>query len=1463
MKNYIFLYLIIFCNCFNTIAQDIFRFEHFSSKDGLSQNTVTSLLCDEKGYLWIGTMNGLNRYDGYQFKIYKNNIDNPTLTNNRIIDLWQDQNEFIWLKTYDNYYHYLNPKTEKFKTLPEYSAHNSNKTNHAICYTQQSKNNIWVGTSNGGVYQLNYDPIADTYRQSHYTDKGRYSISNKKVKFIYTDKDSIVWIGTEKGLNLLTWKDQKSQSFDFQHLFINYSFTSAIAVNQELWFGTDQGIITYDTQTQTFNELNKDITSDIHHTPIKKLFLSSTGIVLVALEKGGLMAYNPKNNQWQNIKTHGENIIDVYFDKHNNAWVTAIEFGLTRLDLITLESHFYNLTKSTYKSITDLERHIFFEDSDSSLWIGLHGSGLQLYNYEKDEFKGYTNNINDPNSLSSNIVHAITEDASGIIWLGTGQFGGGLEKVIKRNTACKHLTPIATPKQVSANVIRSLKQDKNGCIWVGTKSGDLHVLNQDFTKLHTFSNFPINNSVMDNVNVYTIYIDDDQYLWLGSKGEGILVSKTPIPASTKDYKNIKFIHYKHSATDTTSLPSDKIYSISKGVTKGEVWIGTFENGIARTNAKNIKSLTFKNYNSNNCNLSNDLVRYILADSQKNLWVATSFGLNLLRSDSLKNNRINFTTLYHSPTNKSSISYNDIVIIKEDSNQQLWFGTFGGGVNYLQLPLEDSLQFGNINSKQGLSNDAIFSVEEESKGVLWFGSENGLSRYDSQNQTIEVFNENNGLSFNNFSESTSLTLSDGRILFGGSKGIEAITPDLINNSETKSSIELTNFQLFNKDVLVGAPQSPLKENISYTNTLRLSYSQSSFSIEFSSLDFRDPKKTQYAYMLDGFDEDWVFANNQTKATYTNLSPGDYTFKVMCTNHGGQWNSQVRNLNIIITPPWWRTTFAYLAYLILAILAYIAIRQVLIRINKYRQDLEVEKTINSVKLRFFTNISHEIRTPLTLILGPIDDVLSKDIQDLEIRKQLKMIKKNANRMLQLVNQLLDFRKVQSNKMVLKVEPIELNKFTQNIYESFIPLANHKGVFYTFKAHPSPIDVWADKSKLDSIIYNLISNAIKFTPEGKKVVVSLSIENHPNMAQIKVIDQGPGIPDKDISDIFTRYTILSGNNQSGTGIGLSLAYELAKLHGGNIELSSVVNQGSSFWFNIPLDSEAILNLPHVQKIVEETESNLVIDHQLDLDIIEDQEVYEHNSGEEHPNILIVEDNPEIAEYLKSSLHEEYNCFIAADGTEGIRLAKQENPDVIITDIMMPKMDGYEMTKLLKEDFSTCHIPIIMMTAKIDIQDKITGIETGAEAYITKPLNIQYLKAIVATFNQQRQLLISKFRNNNTINPKTLKINSKDEDFLKNLVDFIEKNYSKDLSVETLSNQCCVSRTVLYNKVKGLTGLSPLEFVRQLKLKIANQLLQKGYSVSEVAFQVGYNDIKYFSKLFKKQYGYPPSKIPKMAEG
>ncbi len=1453
-KQLILTFILIFSSILS--GQDIYRFEHFDSQDGLSQNTVSSILCDKNGFLWIGTMNGLNRYDGYNFKVYKGQTQNQNFfTNNRVIDLWQDSLGFIWLETYDHYFHYFNAKREAFRSIPDYNDPQFAKIKQSSCFLQYSNNEIWIGTEGRGTYFLKYQREIDSYVSTQISDKGRYNITNNNVRFIIADEDSSVWVGTQKGINLLKRKTFNSNSFEFQHLFINYSFTSAIETQNEIWFSTKKsGIIIFDKKTASYHFLNSGNTPQITNNEILKLYKSKQGHVFIALKNEGVLLFDSDTKQWSKLSIKGNNVDHIYFDLFNNAWITTEVYGVNKINLTTLTSESFQLTEQKQKAITDQERHVFYEDRDSNLWIGLHGGALAFYNRKQNIFNKYINNPSKNYSISSNIVHCIKEDNTGLMWLGTGQYKGGLEKVIKRNEAFQHLLPKQNLDQITDNLVRALVEDPNKCIWVGTKSGELYIYNKDLKPIGHFGGNKFLYKDLFSTNVYSLFIDHNKHIWIGTKGEGLFISKEPIPDKTEHYKQIQFYHYRYNSNDSASLASNNVYSIEQDQ-QNNIWIGTYGNGVCKTST-NYESLSFHRYNSNNSQLSNDLVRKVKVDSDSNLWVGTSFGLNILYSDSIKQNNIQFKSFFKDINNPDLINYNDVVEIYEDSKRQIWFGTFGGGVNLTKLPISQDVQFETLTSNDGLSNDVVFGIVEDKNNRLWLSTEYGLNRYDQNTNSFEIFNESNGLSFNNFSENTCYRLNDGRLLFGGSNGVEIISPELIRISSVANKTQLTNFQLFNKDVVVGEKKSPLTQSISFTEKVTLTHLQSSFSIEYSSLDFLDPGKIQYAFILDGFESEWNYVGNQTKATYTNLPNGVYTFRVKNTNRAGHWNNEYRELTIEILPPWWKTTLAYLAYAVFLFGIFFTVRFIISQIHKYRNDLLLEKKINELKLRFFTNISHEIRTPLTLILGPLEDILNENSISEDIKKQLILMRKNTKRMLQLINQLLDFRRIQNNKMSLKIQSIDLNEFTQNIFNSFIPLAKHNGITFKFIPFESKVSIWADIIKLDSIIYNLISNALKYTPKGKNVTVSVHIDPLGKYAKVNVKDEGPGIPNENISDIFTRYVILNNQNNMSSGIGLSLAFELAKMHAGNIDLKSEVGKGSSFCFSIPLDREKILKQNANTTIEEQTED--FIQHHEEFGVLIDKLKIPENI-ENAPAILLVEDNPQISNYIKDKLSSYFKCYTAENGLEGLKKAEMHNPDIIVTDIMMPQMDGIEMTKKLKDNFSTCHIPVIMMTAKSDIQDQISGYETGAEAYITKPLNSNYLIAVINSLIKQRKLVIAKYRDNKTIDPKTLKVNTKDEEFMDELLNYVQTNYAQDLSIETVAEHCCVSRTVLYNKIKGLTGLSPLEFIRQIKLKIALELLQKGYSVSDAAFKIGYSDVKYFSKQFKMMFGYPPSQVKK----
>jgi signal transduction histidine kinase/ligand-binding sensor domain-containing protein/DNA-binding response OmpR family regulator len=1454
LKNIIVLAFFSISAIFESYGQEIFRFEYISTQDGLSQSTVSAMLCDKEGFLWIGTNNGLNRFDGYNFKVFKGNTDPEGIfINNRVTEIWQDCRDFIWFKTHDGYFHYFHPSREKIQTLPNYLEKVAEDNLIITDFEQYNKNEIWLGLRHLGVYQLKYDEKKEDYNITHFLNRGQYALSNNNVYFVKKDSTGNLWVGTAKGVNFISIRDLEKGTPNFQHFFVDFGFTAFCETKDKIWLGTkENGIIIKDKKNNIYTQFNMDNHPVLTSNYNTKLYLSKQNKIYAAFDRKGLFEFDQYTNTWKKISTTGNSIDKIYEDRYQQLWITSETFGIDRYNPDTWESTHYKLSPPERENTTDLERHVFFEDNNNNFWIGLHEGGVALYNRNEDKFRFYLNDPSNSNTISSNIVASIIHDHSGQLWLGLGQYLGGIERVILRNPGFTHVLPKTDIEEVANNVTRSLHEDRMGNIWIGTKAGRLHILDSLYNEVAVYDEFETDNGIVSGANIYTITCDNDNYVWLGTKGKGVLVSQNPVNKNTV-LRNIKFLNYQHSENDSTSITHNNIYCIVQNK-QDEIWIGTYGNGLSLVKKQENGKRYFENINSKNSNLGNNMVRNIVFDSQNRMWVATGFGLYMRNA----NEKGNFMSFFYTPDNNNNncLSYNDVIHIFEDSDHDLWFGTLGGGLNKLENLKDSAAIFKQYNRGNGLSNDVVLAVQEGDKGYIWVSTENGLNRINKKSGTVEIFNTNNGLSFNMFMENTCIKCRNGTLLFGGYKGFEVLNCDKLKVKNYRPKLELTNFQLFNKEVHVQDVNSPLKKTITYTDNLTLKHHQSSFSIKFSALDYQDPGIVQYAYCLENFDNDWNYVGNQNKATYTNLPSGDYTFKVKSTNRLGGWIKSPRELKITIFPPWYKNHWAYVAYAIVLIAFLISIRKIVMKINHYRNELTVEKRINELKLKFFTNISHEIRTPLTLILGPLEDIKRKTREiSPEIYQELLIVHKNGKRMLHLINQLLDFRKIQNNKMSLKVDSLDIVKFCREVFNSFGPIAHYKNIKLVFETDKKSSEVWADPSQMDVVLYNLMSNAVKFTPSGGKVTFSIA-HNSKDWVIISIRDEGKGIPEKNLQDLFTRYTILSDRETSGTGIGLSLAYEITRLHGGELSVSSRKGHGSTFIIVLQPGKKHLEKRSDVEFVLREAHAH----HPVTSDIIEPQ-IKEPTKAADLPSnqklsALIIEDNPEILDYICHSLHTNFNTYKASDSHEGLNKIEECNPDIIITDVMMPGIDGFELTKQLKKSFATSHIPIIMLTAKTDIEDRITGLECGADAYIQKPFNTRLLISTVNNLIQQRKRIISKFRDNKTIDPDTLKITGKDEKFLKDLIQYVQQNYSQEFSIEHLAEEMCVSRTVFYNKVKGLTGMSPVEFVRQIRLKIAVQLLEKGYNVSEVSFQVGFNDVKYFSRQFKNLFGYPPSK-------
>lgn len=1467
---------ILMCVCtFFVGAQNIQRFEYFSSKDGLSQNTVYSMLCDSKGFLWLGTMNGLNRFDGSTFKVYKWQGGGEGAQSSRVSRIWEDRVGFIWNETYDGCYQYFNPRSETFGVVPDGA---DGKYESATSFLQYSDSLVFVGTERSGVYMLSF---AD----------GDYVVRNIKlhtneiseVVGLCADKQGTLWVSTSKGLFSILKSQLQSGNISPTMHFDDVQFSKSVCVvGANVLFGThNNGLLLYNTNSGKFDYYKGEVSAADN---IIFLLHIADGSVVVATDKGQAFLLSPDLKNMTQLHYHGEgrdNVEHVFVDKYRQAWVTTHKFGVTRINLTTLQSRYYELTPKKMSASVDHERPYFYEDSHGVLWIGLHGGGLMAYDRLSDSFKSFRNDVSNFGSIPSNIVHCIAEDKSGQLWIGTGQYRGGLSKVVMSNDAFANVIPkLGSDSQVD-NVVRCIFEDPVHNIWVSTKSGNIYIYSAEGHLLRTIDAFVTTSGESVQSVAYSMLLHSDGHMYIGMKGAGLLVSKGKVDFSNIKSDNLQFDHFY--IDDEMSHVANNIYSLAEDV-DGTVWVATYGSGIRHICVVDGNLSVLNLYTTTNSNILSDKTRYVMIDSSSDLWIATINGVCRLEKDKRSEKGTDIFDRFVHNNSKSSLSYNDVCYIYEDSRHVMYFATIGGGLTSLVESRDGDLHYDVFDMSDGISNNAIYGIVEDDGGDIWLSTENGLTRMNVGTHTCELFNDNTGLVFNSFSEAAIAKLADGRLAFGGYMGMIIVSPMQFAPIPYKSELVLTGLTVSNVEQTIGE-NSPLTESIVYADNISLNYDQSSIAISYMALDYLAPENIRYAYKLSGLDADWTYVGNVTKAVYTNLHPGEYTFMVKHTFRNGEWSNDVRSIKIVVHSPWWKTWWAYVIYITLFVTIIYFLTISISSVNRYRRKLKLERKVNEIKLQFFTNIAHEIRTPLTLIVSPIETLINSDLPP-QIQNQLMIIKRNSNRILMLVNQLLDFRKVQNKRMHLRVSEVDLGTFVSQVGNGFTLLADHKRIDFNTIVQPNMQPVWVDTTEIDTVVYNLLSNAMKFTDSGKHVTLSISQDE--KYSYIKVIDEGCGIRNTNPDVLFKRYTILSTNDLSGTGIGLSLAYELVELHKGKLLVESEVGKGSTFTVRLlngrrHFEGDSAITFTDVAA----TRRFAVMP---DVQMIDD-DVDTDTNGNKH-SLLIVEDNPEILAYLKQSFKGSFDCYTASNGKEALVVAKEQMPSVIISDLMMPIMDGQEMIRTLKDDIATCHIPIVALTAKTSVDVEIDTYRMGVDAFIAKPFNIEQVKAVISNILSKREQMaadlaglkydadgsnnehgVSKNEtqeeveaqiDNNRGENQVVNINimSKDEEFVRDMVKFTEDNYRDDLSIDRFAEHFNMSRTVFYNKVKGLTGQSPLEFVRQIKFKIAEQLLQKGYNVSEVAFEIGYSDVKYFSKQFRQQYGQAPSQIKKEYE-
>ena len=1475
------LFLIIFLCLFGSVSayQSPF-FTHYSSKEGLSQNTVMSILQDRNGNMWFSTWDGINRFDGYNFKTYKARLGNDiNLTNNRVDRMYEDKDGYLWLLTYDNRAHRFDPSTETFMQIPALSERGSQYNIQDM--TVLPNGSVWLLTDNAGAIRVTTLNHGEEVSSTVYSSKSGL-LPASKVYEALMDSAGNEWVLTDNGLALFKVGQTQPISF-FAETKERYSdpkqgFYVAEELPDEIWFGSDRGRVwRYHKSTGQFELLELPSLAQI-----SSINIINPNQLLIATDKDGIFTYDLASKKYEHFSPMvykemlSQPILSAYVDRRGEVWLEQEVAGTV--------VHFNPETRSFKREVIEVEPtaadrsrpsfHVH-EDVNNNIWVHPYGGGFSLYDVEQNKLVPFYNELGNSDWRFSNKIHSSFSDEQGNLWLST--HSKGLEKVAFRSVQFNLLTPEEHIYESLANEVRALCEDANQNVWVGLKDGKVRVYdkNQNYLGLLNSDGVVSTNGKPIQGTVYFIMQDSKGRFWLATKGDGLILAEP----KGQDGLSFNITRFKYDENDIYSLSNDNVYSVFED-NNGRIWVGTFANGINYIDEDSNGKPIFINHRNNLKGYPIDLgykTRFITNDNNGYIWVGTTAGAVAFDENFSTPESIQFNLYQRKADDPNSLSNNDVHWIISTSDNQLFLATFGGGLNKLEkMDADGNAQFKSYTVGDGLPSDVLLSIREDKNKNLWISTENGISRFMPQTEVFENYDERSITFYVRFSEAASLVTSNDNILFGTSDGVFYFTPDSIRKSDFVPPIVFSKLRLGNQEVIPGAG-TVLEAVIDETDHLELSHEDILVSIQYAALDYTNPQNIQYAFILEGFDKNWTFADKQRTATYTNLPKGKYTFKVRSTNSDGVWVDNVRSLSIEILPSFWETPFAYFLYVLGVLIVIFTAVYILFTIYRLKHEVNVEQQVSDIKLRFFTNISHELRTPLTLISGPVEQILKSPTLPADAREQLIVVERNTNRMLRLVNQILDFRKIQNNKMRLQVEKIDVVEFVRKVMANFDSLAEGNQIDFVLEVEKEPLYLWLDVDKFEKILFNLLSNAFKYTSNGK--MIRVFVREDENTVSVGVQDQGIGIAENQRKSLFVRFENLVDRNlfkHASTGIGLSLVKELVEMHQATIKVESKVGEGSCFEVDFHKGKSHYDS--KVEFILEDHhgETSTVIEGVVPEEkILPEAAQIEPKDERSKPLMMIVEDNQELRSFLHSLFAPSYNIVEAVNGMDGWTKALRFVPDIIISDVMMPEKDGIEMVKELRADITTSHIPIVLLSAKTSIESQLEGLEFGADSYITKPFSATYLEARVQNLLDQRSKLQNFYRDNLMHHPtaevlagvtveqseteeeKVPEMSPTDRKFMDKLIELMEKNMDNgDLVVDDLVREIAVSRSVFFKKLKTITGLAPIEFIKEMRINRSIQLIETGeFNMTQISYMVGINDPRYFSKCFKTKMGMTPT--------
>lgn len=1420
-------------------AQQNYSYEHFLVENGLPHNMINQIIQDKKGFIWLATYNGISKYDGYTFKNYKpSSSEKIFLKSNRINQIVEDSHGRIWIKTNSdksNAYCF-DPDTETFWSTAQIS--NTSKEGFPLNrITVKKSGHVWLLSKSEGCIL-----VSNLLFSTKIYNKKNKSLNASAVHSIHEDYKQNSWLLTNNGITLVQ-KNNLDRTINFYASNQDKqkkSFYAAVELEDEIWFGGSNGIIAkFSKENHTFKTQKLQLNSDIISLQKlnKETVLAVTdqqGFCTINIYTGNIQIYNSKS--YPQLRT--ANLIPITTTNNNQFWfVNNNEKGIYLFDFMLQKLFYFNSNQHNKEKYPIASPARVITNKKGEIWVQPNEGAFSKYDPIKHQLIPFT----PPHlSLFSNVVNNFKTfffDKQGNLWY-SYQSSGLIKLVFSDN----NFKTYSNPSLSKIKEVRCILQKKDGNIIVSTKQKQIFILDKNLNKIGCLSpSGQLKENSLWNKAGYSIIEDSQSNIWIGTRGDGLYKL---IPQS-KPF-TYKVVNFKNDASNPYSLTNNDIYSVFQD-SKNRIWIGTMDgvNLIASNASEDIRFISYKNeWKTYPIDIFNK-IRCIKQSHDGLLYVGTTNGLLTFDPETIRKSSSS-SEIFH-----KALINNDIIDLCVTNKKDIFVATTDGGIN--KVTTKDAfgfpVAFKNYGKQEGLPSENTLSLLEDFDGNIWVTSDNSLTRFYPRQEFFEAYPEIKWImDGHNFSEAARFRLNSNEVLFGYSDGLLHFFPDQIKTNNFSPYLAFTNFKLLNQQ----SPdnnESDIGSFIGNRENLILKHNQNFFTIEFAALDYKNPSNIKYAYKLEGFDKNWNYIQNQRTAIYTNVPKGDYVFKVKSTNSQGIWASNERQLSITVKPSIWNTTLFYILYVILAAGIILLINYTWITIYRLKTNVTLEKQMSDMKQKFLIDISHEIRTPLTLITGPIEYLINDSRTSEPVKKQLSYIAQSSNRLLRLVNQVLDYRKFQD--VDIKVTEINIADFVRDIYNDFLELAKEQEINFTFKEDIGNTKIWADRNGLEKIVMNLLSNAFKYTPNGKAITVTIT--KNEKQVGIHITDEGIGISKDNQNNIFTRFVAFNDKRSNpSTGIGLSLVKELVEKHKARLDLISEPNKGSTFSVYFNLGKEHFSN-----DVIFELEER----EQESVENIEITQESPATKVKEKTKILVVEDDVKLRTFIKTILEDDYQVLEAGDGEMGYQLTIEENPDFIVSDIMMPKLNGVDLLKKIRKNVETSHVPVILLTAKTDIESKLEGLTYGADDYITKPFSVSYFKARIENLLHQRKRLQDIFGSieNNPIedfNPKPHLITDQDEEIMKKVMEIIEENIdNNNFSVDGLAALVGVNRTTFFYKIKSLTGYSPVEFIRDIRLKRAAQLIVSSQLlIKEIAYMSGFSDMKYFSKSFKKKYDATP---------